>query len=170
MFETGSDEYKAYRCEKKYESCYGEAKPFRSLKPEVQEPILFLAALVEGEIPVFGWSAPLGWILVTSRRVVWKSDSEVTSLGYSEIKNMGWSAGPKAAESRVDPSAVDWFWMDENDEKIGTKGRSPWLFIFDVHGIRHEIYLQTYDVIEIWNRILFLRGLEKSYPSDLGVQ
>ena len=160
MFETGSDEYKAYRCEKKFES-WG-AKPFRNLNFDFQEPILSQSSLAEGEIPVFGWLAPLGWILVTTRRVIWKSDDVVTPLRYAEIKNMGLSAGPNAARS--DPSAIDMFWTNENGEKIGTKGRSPWFFLFDVHGIRHEIYLQTYDVIEIWNKILFLHALEKSYP------
>lgn len=164
MFETGSDEYKAYRFEKKFESWGGV--PFRDLNEEVQKPILAQSSLADGEIPVFGGTAPLGWILVTTRRVIWKADAVVTALPLAEIRNMGWSAGPKASETRLDPSVVEMHWIDENNEKTLTKGRSPWFFLFDVQGIRHEIYLQPCDVVDIWNKILFLRGLEKSYPTN----
>lgn len=166
MFKTGSDEYKAYRCEKKFECYYGGARPFRLLKQEVQEPILMQASLSEGEIPVYGQPAPLGWILVTTRRVIWKENESVNSLAFAEMRRAGWSAGPKAVGSRVDPSAVDMHWINENGEKVLTKLSSPWLFLCDVHGTRHELYLQPNELPAVMDRILYLRNLERSYPRD----
>ncbi len=163
MFETGSDEYRVYRCEKKFWNESDQLKYFKNFDEEVQEAILSQVALQPGEIPIVAQFDTRNWVLVTTRRVIWKAGEMLNVLGYAQIRTMGWSAGPKAAETRLDPSQVELKWFNDDNEIENTKGRSPWFFIFDSFGNRHELLMRPGDLIEIWNVILFVRGLDRAY-------
>lgn len=163
MFETGSDEYRAFRCEKKSMQETDQFKFFKNFDEVVQGAILSQLVLQPGEIPVVAQFETKNWVLVTSMRVIWKAGETLNDLGYAQIRTMGWSAGPKAAKTRRDPSEVELKWINDDNEIENTKGRSPWFFIFDSFGNRHELFMHPGELIEIWNVILFLRGLDRVY-------
>lgn len=163
MFESGSDEYRVYRCEKKNWTEYDQMKYFKNFDEKVQKEMLSQSTLQPSEIPVLALFESKNWVLVTTRRVIWKAGETLNDLGYAQIRTMGWSAGPKAAETRLDSSQVELKWINDDNEIESTKGRSPWFFIFDSFGNRHELLMRPGDLIEIWNVIIFLRRLDQVY-------
>ena len=168
MTETGSEEYRARRATHKFlqqSAQTSHTMVFSQLPPKVQAYLTKKCHSAEEDLPVVVcFHDNDNWCLVTTRRVHWCSDAQYRSLNYGQIKQVGWSAGPTAAKRRTYVGQID-LWIHTEDGKVRTKEASPWFFIFDDQGIRHELRLEVGSPqTAIWDAIELLIRLENIHP------
>lgn len=162
---TGSDGYRARRLRHKFKS-WGYAPLLHWWEDLTPTPRDFLdeqVPLQPGEIRIVAYFADhYNWLLISSRGVFWPS-ADIKCLSYSDIKTVGCSNGPAYAATRKNFDQPD-IYVETKSSKQLTRLVSPWLFLADVTGIRHEILLDA-DVVEIvWNLILHMLRIERAYP------
>jgi hypothetical protein len=165
---TGSQKYFARRMAHKFlQYQTSERTNLLEAFPEpTREFLLAHAALPEGEVAVFGYfQDEETWLVASSRRVTWSRLGQQHSLMYPEVVRLGWSAGPEGAATRKDPRDVDMEF--ETPSGMQSTKHSPWLFIYDVHGNRHELLLENGgSVITIWNSLNFAKSIYERHCKE----
>jgi hypothetical protein len=167
MTETGSEEYRARRATHKFLQQGMPTKQtmtFAELPPRVQKDLTRKChSGPEEDLPVVAcYLDGDNWCLVTTRRVHWSCDGQYNNRRYSEIKQVGWSAGP--GKKRTYVGQID-LWIQTEEGKARTKSDSPWFFIFDKDEVRHELRLETGSAqTAIWDAIVMLIRLEQIHP------
>ncbi len=165
---TVSDAYRAQRLRHKFKKEGGDrdrTRLFENFTSSIRSFMTDEAQLQLAEIPVLGYFLDnQTWLLLTTRRVIWARPGHKMQLKYTEIKTLGWSSGPPGAATREGPDQAD-EWIDTENGRQRTKVASPWLFIMDCSGTRHEALLDPYEpLLSIWNCILLMRRLEEAHP------
>jgi hypothetical protein len=169
MTETGSEEYRARRASHKFLQQGPPTKHtmiFSLLPPKVQSYLTKKCrAGSEEDLPVVVCFLDNdNWCLVTTRRVHWTSEGVYQSLLYSQIKQVGWSAGPHSGKRRTYAGQID-MWIHTEEGRELTKTASPWFFIFDSKEVRHELMLEVgRPQTAIWDAIEMLIRLEQIHP------
>jgi hypothetical protein len=167
MTETGSEEYRARRATHKF---LQQGMPTKHTMIFSELPVgaqTFLTRKChsgpEEDLPVVVcYLDNDNWCLVTTRRVHWSSEGTYLNRKYSEIKQVGWSAGP--GKKRTYVGQID-LWIQTDDGKARTKTDSPWFFIFDTNEVRHELRLEVGSAqTAIWDAIDMLIRLEQIHP------
>ena len=167
--ETGSEQYRVRRAQHKFLQAGAPTRhtmPFNQLSPSQQTYLIKKCRLASGdELPVVVCFLDQdNWCLVTTRRVHWATKGAYQSLFYRDIKQVGWSAGPTAARRRTYVDQID-LWMHTEEGKVRTKTGSPWFFIFEKSGVRHELRLEMGNPLTaIWDCIDMLIRLEQIHP------
>jgi hypothetical protein len=167
--ETGSEQYRARRAQHKFLQAGAPTRhtmPFNQLSAPQQTMLVKRCRLASGqELPIaVCYLDQDSWCLITTRRVHWSTRGLYKSLLYSEIKQVGWSAGPTAARRRTHADQID-LWMHTEEGKISTKTGSPWFFIFEKSGVRHELRLEVGNPLTaMWDCIDMLIRLEQIHP------
>jgi hypothetical protein len=170
MTETGSEEYRARRATHKFlqqGAPTARTMVFAHLPPKAQAYLTKKCRSHEEDLPVVVcFHDDDDWCLVTTRRVHWCADGEYQCLPYSEIKQVGWSAGPNVGKKRTYIGQID-LWVETDDGRVRTKAASPWFFIFDTKGVRHEVRLEVGSPLTaIWDAIDLLIRLEQIHPRE----
>lgn len=84
-----------------------------------------------------------------------------------KIKGLGWSSGPDGESKRESAATIDQ-WIETDDGMKMTKHVSPWLFLLDSDGNRHEVLLEPgTPLIAIWDSISLMIRLEEIHPREL---
>ena len=167
--DTGSEEYRARRAQHKFLQAAAptlHTMPFFQMSPSQQAYLTKKChSGGEGDLPVVVCFLDSdSWCLVTTRRVHWSCDGDYHSLLYKDIRQVGWSAGPKAARKRTYVDQID-MWIETDEGKVRTKNASPWFFIFEKSGTRHELKLEIGSPqAAIWDAIDMLIRLEQIHP------
>lgn len=167
MTETGSEEYRARRATHKFLQSgmpTGHTMIFSELPPKHQSYLTKKChADSEHDLPVVVcFLDPDNWCLVTTRRVHWSCEGNYHNRLYSQIKQVGWSAGP--GKKRTYVGQID-LWINTEEGKARTKTDSPWFFIFDTKETRHELRLEVGSAqTAIWDAIEMLIRLEQIHP------
>ena len=132
---------------------------FGSLDDGVRDTMIAEWNVQHNEVPTLAYvGQEEGWVLLTSRRIIWSRPGDKHSVEYLRIKQLGWSSGPDGERER--PNMVD-EWIQTPAGLRDCKTGSPWLFILDEVGHRYEVLLERGPlVVAIWNCILQLRRLE----------
>lgn len=168
MEETGSEEYRCRRATHKFlQAGHPTActMPFSHLAPGVQTYLTKRCHSAEPDLPVVACFLDNdNWCLLTTRLVHWSRDGAYHALPYGEIKQVGWSAGPGAAKKRTYVDQID-MWIETDEGRVRTKNASPWFFIFEKKGQRHELQLEVGSALTgIWDAIEMLIRLEQIHP------
>jgi hypothetical protein len=152
----GTDEHRVTRAALKFAGC-GETEKtrlFSHFDAKVQEQLLEQMELESGELPCFAhFENGAHWLVATSRRFIWRRDITKTAMHYTEMKSFGSSTGPDAPTQRKSIENAD-LRMNVDGEWVLTKLRTPWFFIYDFSGIRHEILVEPIGLLSIWNGLL----------------
>ena len=168
----GSEEYRVGRAQHKFlkqTSPTSRTMLFSQLPSKSQQYLTQKChSVIQEDLPVVVcYLDQDNWCLVTTRMVHWSRDGQYRNISYADIKQVGWSAGPHAAKRRTYVDQVD-LWIDTEDGKKRTKEVSPWFFISDKKGARHELRLEIGNAqTAIWDAIDMLIRLEQIHPRRL---
>jgi len=153
-----SETSKASRLKHKFGSDSQLTKVFENFDQATQTFFLAQVKLESGELPILGfYSEPSRWFFATTRRIVWSIPTEdIHELRHQEIEEMGWSSGPPGLASREKSSRPDYLiYTDEGEKRCKTA--SPWLYVLDSSGERHEVFLEPGSPLcAVWNSIKLL--------------
>jgi len=168
MTDTGSEEYRSRRATHKFlQACSptSHTMPFFQLSPRQQTYLTQKCKSRDADLPVVVcFLDEDNWCLLTTRLVHWCSGGIYHSLPYCELKQVGWSAGPGAAKKRTYVDQID-MWMETDEGRVRTKEASPWFFIFEKQGKRHELRLEVgAPQTAMWDAIEMLIRLEQIHP------
>lgn len=156
---TGSDAYRVFRMKRdilKHGDAYSEWF-FEKLGTGVQQLLLNAVALDDQELPAYAFfESEETWLLTTSRRVAWSRPGYKHQLRYGQIGNAGLSEIVRIQKG--DPES-------KSKEICRIKGSSPWFFLEDEHGVRHDALLPPgAPLLAVWNSIRFMQRLDLKHP------
>lgn len=156
---TGSDAYRVFRLERdilKHGDAYSEWF-FEKLGTGVQQFLLSAVTLDDQELPAYAFfESEETWLFTTSRRVAWSRPGFKHQLRYGQILATGLSEIDRI-------QAKDYESRSKEISRI--KGHSPWFFLEDKSGVRHDSLLPSgAPLFAVWNSIRFMQKLDRIHP------